>query len=296
MSKPDLLITGASGFLGYNLCRELSDDFIITGTYATQKPTAQISDICLMDLSDSYESITDCIPVKKFKAIIHTAAIADAGRCEKEQHLAKEINTDGALKITKLAQKLDIPLIFISTDLVYSKGIGPFREDQASPGMVYSRSKFEAERNILNLHQGSSVLRCALIYGPDDGQRISFVRKMDRNIKNKKALTLFTDQYRSPLWAPDIAEAVKTIIADNVHGEIFNLGGPDRLTRYAFGQIAARIFNWNPKLVKPVKIADLPLAFRSTDSSLNSKKAGDILNWRNTSVTAGLTKLKASWN
>jgi dTDP-4-dehydrorhamnose reductase len=292
-NQQKILITGASGFLGYVLCRELKARFRITGSFLTRRTSLPDISLISLDLTDSALAVRDAIWKASPDGIIHAAALANADECESSPNDAWNINTEGSEKLAAAAAERDIPVIYISTDLVYSKGTGPFDETRASPAMVYSRSKFAGEQKILAANPRNAVLRCALMYGYDDGIRTSIVRRMDTAIQNNQTLTLFTDQYRTPLWAPDIANAVTSLLSGKGTARVFNMAGPDRLTRYEFGLIASKIFGWDPKLIKPVKIADLNhLAFRSYDCSLDCSRAIEQLGWTPTPVREGLEKMK----
>ncbi|MBN1354738.1 SDR family oxidoreductase [bacterium] len=296
MGKPSILITGASGFLGYVLCSSLADDYAVTGTYRSNSPSCGSIETVQLDLEDDEDVFTEILSRLSPSRIIHAAALADADKCEENPELAWRVNVDGSRKLARAAGRIGIPMIYISTDLVYSVGTGPFDESRVNPAMVYSQTKRSGEMQVLSAHPDNIVLRCALMYGPDDGRRISFVRRMDWVIRSGGMLTLFTDQYRTPLWAQDVASAIPAITQRTVSGHIFNLGGPDRLTRYDFGLLAAEVFGWPEYRIRPVRIADLPhLAFRSHDCSMDSGLARRELGWEPTPVRRGLELLRKLW-
>ncbi len=291
--KQNIMITGASGFLGFNLCKDLASEYEIWGTYYKNVPQFPLRHRIQLDVTSDLVKMEDIFKSNKFRMIIHAAAIAQADECEEYPEETREVNVIGSERMAWLAKKYGIPMIFISTDLVYSGDQGPHRESEAAPNMVYSISKYEAEKLVRHIHPNSTVLRCALMYGPDDGHRRSFIRQMHEKIQMEIPLKLFTDQYRTPLWVEDVGQAIRLLLKNHVTGQTFNLGGPDRLTRFEMGMMAADLFEWNKDLIHPVKMVELDhLAGRPNDCSLNSDKIIQALHWKNTPFLDGLKKLK----
>ncbi len=63
------------------------------------------------------------------EVIIHSAALTDVDRCERENELAYKMNVEGTRAIAMAAEKAGSFLVYISTDYVFDGMRGMYRED-----------------------------------------------------------------------------------------------------------------------------------------------------------------------
>lgn len=291
-----LLITGASGFLGFNLYRYLKNDYSIHATHHATGLTAQVDGQVRMDLAGSLRTVDDWIGKHGIEAMIHCAAMSRTGLCQADPETARRLNVGGTRALAAIAAARRIPFIFISTDLVYNSGSGPHSEDDADPHMVYSQTKFDAELEAFIACPRTIVLRCALIYGSDDGKHGSFLRENQADLDQGKILKLFTDQYRSPVWSRDIADAIHRILTLGINSQVYNVGGDTRINRYDLGIMAAGSFGWDEQKIIPVSMtgitADAPYL---KDCSLNSDRLKNETGWNPTPLPAALKEVAAGW-
>lgn len=292
-----LLITGTSGFLGYNLCKDLQDNFTVFGTRHDAQPACSPADTVAMDLSGSLKPVEAFIGDQNIEAIIHCAAMSKAGPCSRNPDEARHINVYGTRGLAEIAARRRIPFIFISTDLVYNSGEGPHGEADADPHLVYSETKFDAELEAFKVCPRTVVLRAALIFGNDDGVRGSFLRDNEQDLGAGKTLTLFTDQYRTPVWSRDIAAAIRIVIDRELRSQVFNIGGDTRINRYDLGLKVAKIFGWNSEQMVPVAMetvtSDAPYMM---DCTLDSSRFMKIGGWTPTPLDKALTAVAGAWN
>ncbi|WP_262370103.1 SDR family oxidoreductase [Dictyoglomus thermophilum] len=106
--KKRILITGAKGFLGQYFVKEFEDEEVIPITH---------QDINLED-KNAIEKITSLKP----DLVIHPAAIRSPDICEEDPEKAWKVNAVGTKHVAIACSLLDIPLIYISTDYVFSGG------------------------------------------------------------------------------------------------------------------------------------------------------------------------------
>lgn len=291
-----LLITGASGFLGYNLCRDLMRNYSVYATRHTTQPVCDVAGLVKMDLAGSKQPLEDWMGQNGIQGMIHCAAMSKAAPCKADPKRARLMNVDATRELAQIAQKRRIPFIFISTDLVYNSGPGPHAEDDADPRLVYSETKFDAETAAFIVYPSTVVLRCALIFGNDDGVHGSFLRDNEVDLKAGKHLKLFTDQYRSPVWSRDIADAIHRIVSQGIRSRIFNAGGSSRINRYELGLMAAKWMKWNEDQLIPVSMTGITSDAASLrDCSLDSTRLQTETGWCPTPLDEALARVAEEW-
>ena len=88
----------------------------------------------------------------------------------------------------------------------------------------------------------------------------------------KQKLNLFTDEYRTPVSAGTAFSGL-LLALENVSG-ILHLGGGERISRYEFGMLTARIFQKDAAVLIPCRSSEISaIAPRAPDVSLDSRKA-----------------------
>jgi len=94
----------------------------------------------------------------KIQIIIHAAGLARIRDCEKFKNKAKKINVDGtnnivnSIKYIKKKLNIEIMLVYISSDAVYSSTEGNYKEtDKLKPYNYYGITKMKAEKKVLKL-------------------------------------------------------------------------------------------------------------------------------------------------
>ena len=160
-----LLITGANGFLGWNLCRLAKGRWHLFGTvYSNQVeiPEATTIRIDLTDHSELKRLFEEVRP----DAVINTAAASDPNFCQVNPDLSYGINVEAPVNIALLCSDYMIPYLYTSTDLVFDGLNAPYREsDPVCPVNVYGEHKAQAEERILRAYPQSTVCRMSLMFG-----------------------------------------------------------------------------------------------------------------------------------
>ncbi|MGB3974808.1 MAG: SDR family oxidoreductase [bacterium] len=292
-----ILITGASGLLGYNLCRDLIDDYTIFVTKNKTEPPETVAGTVKMDLAGSLKPLNSWIKQNHIHAIIHCAALSKPALCAADPKRAYSLNVAASRDLAAIAQENKSRFVFLSTDLVYNSGTGPHNEADADPHMVYSQTKFDAEMEVFMVCPSAIVLRSALIFGLDNGVHGSFLRENHKDLSEGKFLKLFMDQFRSPIWSRDIADAIHRILSLDIISQVFNIGGSTRLSRYDLGIMAAKIFNWDTSKIVPVQMEGIISdASYLKDCSLNSSRLERDTGWKATVLQEALTKVAGEWS
>ncbi|MCC0176667.1 NAD(P)-dependent oxidoreductase [Waterburya agarophytonicola K14] len=268
-----LLVTGASGFLGWNLCQTASQQWEVSGTYFSQKVNLPKVNLFKSDLR-KYQEIAEVFKTIKPDAVIHTAAAAKPNFCQTYPEESYAINVTASINIARLCNEYKIPCAFTSTDLVFD-GKNPFykESDPVSPICYYGEQKVTAETKMSEITEDLALCRMPLMFGRASPVSPSFIQGMISNLKEGKAINLFTDEFRTPASATTASAGLLLAIEQEIKG-ILHLGGKERISRYQFGLLLADILSLPKELIKPGKQADVKMvAKRSPDTSLDNSKA-----------------------
>lgn len=271
--KKKLLVTGASGFLGWNLCQFAAQNWEVCGTYFGHKVEIFNTSLYKVDLRD-YEAVEELFQTIKPDAVIHTAAASKPNFCQINPQESYAINVTASTNIARLCHKHKIHCAFTSTDLVFD-GKNPFysEADPVSPICYYGEQKVAAESKMSEIHDAIALCRMPLMFGQASPVSPSFIQGMISNFRAGKEVNLFVDEFRTPASGVTAATGLLLAIEKKVQG-LLHLGGKDRISRYEFGLLLADIWHLPQELIKPGKQADVDMvAKRSPDTSLDSSKA-----------------------
>jgi dTDP-4-dehydrorhamnose reductase len=288
-----ILVTGVSGFLGRYTVLSLQDRYEVLGTYRRHVPDLDGCELTGLDVADA-EGVRASFQAFRPNVVVHTAAFGDVDGCERHPDEAYRVNVQGAECIAQSAMAVGARLISISTDQVYDGMQGNYDdEDAAHPLMVYGHTKLEGERRVATMCRDGVILRLALMYGWGTPTRLNFVDWLAARLRAGQEVPLFVDQYRTPLYVVQAAEVIGRLIdAPAVRG-LFNLGGGERITRYAFGLRFCEVFDFPKALLKPIEMQSAGgLAARPRDCSMNSSKISAQLQIRPLPVEEGLRVMR----
>jgi len=290
MSKGDVLITGASGQVGWHLCRYLTrQDYRVTGTYHSHKPDLEGVELLQCNLEDPRSFSELC--GRDYRAVIHAAALTHADRCEKMPDLARRVNVEGTKALAETLRP-EARFVCISTDLVFDGGNGGYREtDPINPVNFYGQSKAEGEQAALN-RPGAVVVRLCLSYGPATPFSAGFSSVMKSLLDAGQPVRLFVDQYRTPIYVGDIVKAVERVIEQEPRNRTYHLGGAERLSRWDFGCLYVDVFGYERASLQPVTADSVGLVPRGKDCSLDCTRFVTEFGFRPSGVLEGLQRMK----
>ncbi len=275
-----ILITGGTGFLGGHLLRKARPDWDVYAIHRGRAVDAPGINWIKADLTDSGETARAFAFVGP-RSLIHAAALSDIDRCQARPDEARLVNTEASAGLAGLCRKTGCRMVFVSTDMVFDGTRGLYREtDATGPVNGYGETKVAAEQAVAAECPTAVCARTALIYGiPAFGGR-SFSHAMINRLSAGETVTLFTDQFRTPILAQNLADALLELAESDFAG-ILHLGGGERISRYDFGLLAASARGLPPYLIRPGRMNEPPPAApRPADVSLDSSKASVVLGTR----------------
>jgi dTDP-4-dehydrorhamnose reductase len=243
MPSPTILITGAAGFLGWNLARTLSaaGHHVVACHHETPPDDSLHVDWHRFDMENARE--TARLAGLPFGVLINCAAIADRARCETEPARARRINVDAAGRLAAIAGERGAMFLHISTDLVFDGSRGWYTEDDpVSPCSLYAESKALSEQAVRASCPDAFVIRTALMCGIRGSAPGGFLGWTLRGVRRDAGVHLYRNQYRTVLYAPDVARIAVALLAERPAPGIYHAAGPDRRSRWEIGVTAAEIF------------------------------------------------------
>ena len=290
MSKK-ILITGASGFVGYHLIREaLLQDFEVFAAVRKTSEVAHLADLPIRLVYPAFQNtdqLTRDLSLYGITHIVHAAAVTKAAN-QKEYDYANAILTRN---LALAAGRADIALenfVFLSS--LAAKGPSfngqPITEETPPhPVTFYGKSKLLAE-NYLAEVDGIPLtgLRPTAVYGPRE-KDLFIVLKM---IKQGWELYIGRLQQRlSFVYVQDLVNVVFRTLAGPGRGSYYNVSDGEGYDRYALAQITRSLLHKRTfRLHVPL---GLVRAFLKIQNRLTPAAKASILNLDK------LSELTASW-
>jgi len=170
-SSKSILVTGASGYLGGYLVKELQEKSIAFAASMRASPVNHDNTIA-MDIRD-LNSVQECFEIVQPKVVINLAANNPIRGSDNME----SVNSTGTVNIGQCAEKCGARVIHISSDVVHD-GKNPAYTEEAAPSAtsLYGKSKADAEQAISKHVDNFVIIRTSLIYGTD---------KMDRGTETR---------------------------------------------------------------------------------------------------------------
>lgn len=275
-------VTGASGFLGSEVCRLARDQepkleiFGLVHSNSASMPVDFPCTVLPIDLT-SHSRVEREFSKTSPDAVFHLAAAPDANWVEQNPEASFSINVTASVFLARLCAQRGIPLLFASSDLIFDGRKAPYGE-RSSPSApsLYGRQKAEAERLLFQHYpDGAIVCRLPLMYGPPSPAGKSTQQGITDALFHGKKTRLFIDEFRTPVSTRSAAEGL--FLALRTKPRVIHLGGRERLSRYDFGIRLAHWLGKKPDNLLPAFQKEIRMAApRPPDVSLDSRMAFSI--------------------
>ena len=189
-------------------------------------------------------------------AIYCVGGMTNVELCEEERDLAIHTNCYGPKVLAKVANERNIPFVYFSTEYIFDGVNGPYDEEAAaSPISGYGISKWQGEEAVLDVCSRALILRTTVVYGPDDAQK-NFLYSLRRALMAGDSFRVPEDQISTPTYNRDLANATLRLVEAGATG-VFNVCGPELLSRLQFAVYAARFWGLDTGLVSGVPTSGL---------------------------------------
>jgi dTDP-4-dehydrorhamnose reductase len=250
VTRPKILLTGATGQIGYELAQLLPRFGELTAL-----------DRANLDLAD-VDAIRATVRALQPQLIVNAAAYTAVDDAEGEPSLAEAINARAPGVLAEEAKRLGALLIHFSTDYVFDGGAAtPYDESaQTFPLNVYGRSKLHGEQAIGASAAAAIVLRTSWVYA---SRGRNFFLTIRRLAAERDELRVVADQFGVPNWSRALAEATVRLLDRGVPelascAGLYHLSGYGRASWFEFARAIVGEVE-RPK-VTPITTAEYPTA------------------------------------
>ena len=254
-----VLVTGTKGQLGYDVVKELEK----------RGHTAVAVDIEEMDITDA-GSVDQVITEAGVEAVIHCAAYTAVDAAEENEELCRKVNAEGTENIAKVCKKLDLKMIYISTDYVFDgEGERPWEpDDKRHPLSVYGQTKYEGELAVEKYLEKYFIVRIAWVFGVNGK---NFIKTMLKLSETHSELNVVDDQVGSPTYTYDLAVLLVDMVETEKYGR-YHATNEGLCTWYEFAKEIFRQADVDIK-VNPVTSEMFPTkATRPKNSRMSKEK------------------------
>jgi dTDP-4-dehydrorhamnose reductase len=285
MKKKKIYISGCGGMLGEAFYKVFGANYEL-----------KCSDI---DLNEEWLTYLDFRnfeyywkDVAEFKPdyLFHLGAFTDLEFCESNKKQAYETNTISVENAVYISNKLDIPILYISTAGIFDGSKDIFDDwDQPNPLGNYARSKYAGELFVLNNAKRHLICRAGWMMGGGPKKDKKFIQKIMLQIKQgKNQLFIVDDKFGTPTYTHDFAANVKLLIEKEFWG-LYNMVCEGVTGRLEVAQELIQILGLhndvkvipvNSDYWKNVYFASRPPSERLINEKLNIRGLNIMRDWR----------------
>jgi len=212
----DILLTGASGYVGAGIYGCLKDKHNTTGTYHSNRLFAQLHKLDITNKEGVLKVVSEVNP----EVIIHAAANASGSWCDQNPDLARSINEKGTGYIVDAANKVNAKIIYISSFAALGT-------------TVYGKTKLSGEDYVRKTNAGFFILRPSLIvgYSPNTENDRPFNRLL-KNLRERTPARYDTSWKFQPTYLRHISEVILKLIESDISNEIIPVAVPELKSRF----------------------------------------------------------------
>ena len=251
-----VLVIGGSGFIGRYLVRRLNDSgrHDIRATYRSRRPPPDGREWYRVELT-APASLRELFRRSRPEVVVHLAAMADVGACERQPEVAAAVNIDATSAIAGLCRQHGAGLVFVSTEYVFDGLKGLYAEDDTpNPNTHYGRTKLEAEQTVAAIGGLGAIVRTSIVYGWPLQVHRNFAPWLVGRLRSGQPYRGPAGVLRSPVYVERLVDGIARLVEHHLPG-VHHIAGSDWASMYRFARALAEGFGLDPALVLP---ADSP--------------------------------------
>lgn len=278
-----LLITGATGTLGRAFARICEVRGIPYRLLSRQE----------MDITSS-TSVEQVLADLQPWAVINAAGYVRVDDAEREPHLCRFINADGAAILANACEQHHISFVTFSSDLVFDGNRAePYVEScDVAPLNIYGHSKAIAETMVLSAYPCSLVIRTSAFFGPWD--EYNFLAIALRTLAARERFIAAEDAIVSPTYVPDLVNATLDLLIDGECG-IWHLANSGAIAWADLARQVAELAGLDGSQIEARPTKDLGWAAPRPGYSALGSERGILLPTLDRAVDRYVSEWKLAW-
>lgn len=242
----NILVTGANGFIGKNLCVELSKEYKVFALVRNPSKASQSTNIINI-AHDFTQPLNKSALPSKIDAVIHLAQSNQYRNFPDGMPDMVAVNLLGLTDILNFAKDTGCEyFVNFSSGSVYD----PSKEDQSesadvNPQSAYPLTKYVSEK-LVNLYSGyfkTLNLRLFFPYGP--GQEGMLIPNLVNSVKSANPIGVQGDEgglELCPIYISDVISVCEKLLNQQVTG-VLNVGGIEQLRMETIGNEIGKALN-----------------------------------------------------
>lgn len=248
--KEKVLITGASGFIGFHLIQAaLKEGYDV---YAAVRASSNVAQFDGMQIQIIPFDFLDKTNIRKnfeqyhFDYVIHAAGLTRA-RTDEEYY---EANVTTTINLAEVAEEFSVKKFIFYSSLA---AIGPIKYDlekkitentTPNPVTKYGKSKLLAEEKLKKISNLPwIILRPTAVYGPREKDLFILFKTLKKNldlyIGRKKQLLTF-------VYAQDLVDVTMKAMKSNVKHESYNISDGSAYSKYDLADAVKKVLSLKP--------------------------------------------------
>ena len=239
-----IYISGCGGMLGDAFYSQFKDDYQLRCTDINVNEE-WLSYCDIRNYDEYFIQVSDFKPDYFF----HLGAFTDLEYCELHKVEATITNTLAVDNAVYIANRLDIPLLYIGTAGIFDGKKDVYDEDdKPRPLCMYAKTKYEAEKIVLRDANKPLVCRASWMVGGGQKKDKGFVQLILNQIETgKKTLSVVNDKRGTITYTHDFAKNVRLLI-EGGHTGLFNMANLGNTNRLEIANEIVSILGFDNKI------------------------------------------------
>ena len=280
-----IFMAGSGGMLGEAFYKVYSENYELKCTDIDIN-SDWLSYLDFRDLTSYEKAVKDFNPDYLF----HLGAFTDLEYCEKNVEETYATNTLSVENATLIANKLDIPILYISTAGIFDGSQDLYDDwDLPNPVCHYARSKYAGELYVQSQAKRYLILRAGWMMGGGPERDKKFVAKILKQLKEgSKELNVVDDKFGTPTYTIDFAKNSEIILSKEIWG-LYNLVCEGLTGRYEVAQEILKVLSLESS-IKLIKVssdffkeeyfAPRPASERLVNKKLKLRNLNHMRDWK----------------
>jgi dTDP-4-dehydrorhamnose reductase len=215
--SPRIILFGATSIVGWNIFKAAQGMSVtpFCNRYTKYEVCHNWPRVNLED----HPTIQSWIKRIQPNILIHSGGICDVDRCEENPEWVWKLNVIALKSLLEYLPK-KTRLVYCSSDHVFGGNSNEpyFENSKPNPITVYGRTRVAAEKLIQKMRPDALILRYGLGVGSSVSGKTGHLNWLQYRHKRNLPITIIKDEYRSAVWAAQLARRILEFATSNATG------------------------------------------------------------------------------